>query len=175
MAIDAALKRASPFASLPHVALRALASQLQPKHVAKNERIVTEGERGDSLYLIRSGSVEVIKGKRLATLRAGDSFGEVALLTSAPRMATVRAMEDTHVLALTRDAFQTVAREHASVADYFHELVGVRFRGATGQHLLVPDPLTSIMPLLAAPRRKRYWLVLLMGVLLFALLTAAAH
>jgi RsiW-degrading membrane proteinase PrsW (M82 family) len=68
-----------------------------------------------------------------------------------------------------------VAREHAAVAAHFRELVGARFRGAPGQHLLVPDPLSTIMPLVGIRRRKRYWMVLLIGTLMFALLTVAAQ
>jgi CRP-like cAMP-binding protein/RsiW-degrading membrane proteinase PrsW (M82 family) len=176
MAIDAALKRASPFASLPRDALWSLAGQLQAQTVRAGDTIVRQGDAGDCFYLVHFGSVEVLRGKhRIALLRGGDSFGEVALLTPAPRTATVRALEDSELLVLTRDAFQAVAREYASVADYFRELVQLRFRGAPGQHLLLPDPLTTIMPLVGARRRKRYWVVLLIGVLLFALLSAVAH
>jgi RsiW-degrading membrane proteinase PrsW (M82 family) len=44
-----------------------------------------------------------------------------------------------------------------------------------GQHVLLPDPLSTIMPLLGTRRRKRYWLVLLIGVLVFGVLTVAAQ
>jgi len=176
MAIDTALKRASPFASLRREALWSLAQRLESRCATAGEMIIRQGEPGDCFYLIRSGSVAVTKGTRkIATLRAGDSFGEVALLTRAPRIASVTAMEDTELLSLTREAFQTVAQEQATVASYFRELIGVRFRGAAGQHVLLPDPLTTIMPLLGTRRRKRYWLVLLVGVFVFGLLTVAAQ
>jgi CRP-like cAMP-binding protein len=90
LAIDTALKRASPYAALPHSALRSLADQLQSQPVRSGEIVIRQGDVGDHLYLIRSGSVEVVKGKRrVAVLRAGDSFGEVAVLTAARRTATV--------------------------------------------------------------------------------------
>jgi CRP-like cAMP-binding protein len=176
MAIDTALKRASPYAMLPHNVLRALASDLQPQSVWRGEVIVNEGDAGDCLYLIRSGSVEVIKGRRrVATLGAGDSFGEVAVLTSAPRTATVRALERTDLLVLSGESFRAVAREHSVVAGHFRELLSARFHGAPTQHLLVPDPVATIMPLAGLRRRRRYWMVLLVGVLFFALLTVAAQ
>jgi CRP-like cAMP-binding protein/RsiW-degrading membrane proteinase PrsW (M82 family) len=176
MAIDTALKRASPYASLPQSALRSLASELQSEWVRRGEVVILEGDVGDRMYLIRSGSVEVVKGKRrVAVLRPGDSFGEVAVLTSVPRTATVRALEESELLALSGDAFRAMAHEHSAIAEHFRELVGARFHGAPGQHLLLPDPLSTIMPLVGVRRRKRYWLVLCVGILLFVLLTVAAQ
>jgi CRP-like cAMP-binding protein len=175
MAVDTALKRASPFATLPQAALQALVSELQPEQAQRGEVIVRQGEPGDRLYLIRSGSVEVTQARRrLAVLGQGDSFGEVAVLTDAPRTASVRALEETHLLALQRDAFQAVARQYAAVGAHFRELISARFHGAPGQHILIPDPLSTIMPLVGVRRRKRYWLVLLIGFVLFLLLSAAA-
>ncbi len=175
MTVDAALKRASPFAGLPHEAIWSLAEQLESRVAKDGAIIVRQGEPGDCFYLIRTGSVEVIRDRRrIAILAAGDSFGEVALLATSPRIATVRALEETELLILTRDAFQQVAHEQATVANYFRELIGVRFRGAAGQHLLLPDPVATIMPLVGQRRRRWYWLVLLIGVVLFGLATAAA-
>jgi len=37
-------------------------------------------------------------------------------------------------------------RAHAGLSDYFRELVGIRYRGAPGQHLLLPDPIATVMP-----------------------------
>jgi protease PrsW len=176
LAIDTALKRASPFASLPQPALWSLVHALEPRTVRAGELIIRQGDAGECMYLIRSGSVEVTKRKRrLAVLRPGDAFGELALLTTEPRSATVRALEDSQLLALGRDDFQAVARDNVAVAAYFRELIGARFRGAPNQHLLLPDPLATIMPLVSIRRRRRYWLVLLAGMLLFVLLTFAAQ
>src|SRR5262249_12590026 len=120
MSVDAALKRASPFAGLPPDAIWSLAEQLENRVTASGEGIVRQGDPGDCFYLVRTGSVAVIRdGRRIAKLGAGDSFGEVALLASTPRTATVRALEQTSLLVLTRDAFQRVAQEQATVANYF--------------------------------------------------------
>ena len=176
LTIDTALKRASPFASLPHAALRQLANELETRYVQPGEVIIRQGDMGDEMYLIRRGSVEVVRDRRrIAVLREGDAVGEIALLTSAPRTATVRALEETELLALARDAYHRVAVEHTSVGAHFRELISARFRGAAGQLLLLPDPLTTIMPLVGLRRRKRYWMVLACGTLLFWLLTVAAQ
>jgi CRP-like cAMP-binding protein len=64
------------------------------------DTIITEGESGDTAYLIVSGSVEVSVGegakeKILATLNAGEVFGEMCLIAPGPRSATVKARVET--------------------------------------------------------------------------------
>ncbi len=72
------------------------------------EALVTRGEAGESMFLILDGKVEVVGrntgGPRviLANLGAGDSFGEMSLVTGEPRNATVRALGDVMVLEITK-------------------------------------------------------------------------
>lgn len=69
--------------------------------------MISEGSVSDGrAYVIQSGSVEVIRGgKIIDTLGAGELFGEIALITSEPRTASVRVKEPTEVLVLNRDEF----------------------------------------------------------------------
>jgi CRP-like cAMP-binding protein len=77
----------------------------------RGERIVTQGQPGDSFFVIVKGRVAVSilspEGREivLSTLAAGDHFGEMALLDDAPRSATVSAAERSELAILTREAF----------------------------------------------------------------------
>jgi CRP-like cAMP-binding protein len=82
---------------------------------APGETIVSEGSLGDSIYLILSGSTEVYKegagGRRLASLDAGDFFGEMSLVEAAPRSASVIATGRTQVYRLPNQALHRLAQE----------------------------------------------------------------
>jgi CRP-like cAMP-binding protein len=77
----------------------------------RGERIVTQGQPGDSFFILVKGRVSVSilspEGREivLSTLSAGDHFGEMALLDEAPRSATVTAVERSELAVLTREAF----------------------------------------------------------------------
>ena len=77
-------------------------SRFRPREYAPQQAIVKEGGPGDAMFFITSGRVEVRKKDPntgidflLSELRAGMSFGEMALLTGKPRVATVVAVEPT--------------------------------------------------------------------------------
>lgn len=78
--------------------------------VDQGEYVFEEGERGDHFYVLVHGSVELRKAtgqgfKRLAVLRAGQAFGEMALLNQTPRSASAYALSDTYLLSVSRAAF----------------------------------------------------------------------
>jgi CRP-like cAMP-binding protein len=97
---------------------------------ARDSMIFSEGEPGDELYILQKGSVKIVKVADnrevlLAVLKAGDIFGEMALLEFKPRAACAVAYEDCVVLAVNRDNFdrmvssqpQIVARLTTLLAD----------------------------------------------------------
>src|SRR5579871_5436278 len=74
------------------------------------DTILTEGEAGDTAFLIVAGSVEVTigegaKARSVGTLDAGGVFGEMSLIDPGPRSATVKAVTDTECLVTTYDEF----------------------------------------------------------------------
>ncbi|HJZ83919.1 MAG TPA: cyclic nucleotide-binding domain-containing protein [Polyangia bacterium] len=93
------------FGGLIGDALERVASRLQHREVAAGQLLVTEGEPGREMFVIRAGAVEVFKAlgpveTRLALLRAGACFGEMALIDIQPRSAGVRAVEPSTVWSL---------------------------------------------------------------------------
>jgi len=74
--------------------------------VPEGEVLVREGEPGELFFVLVKGTAEVRKGKRrIATLGAGDFVGEIALMTDAPRTATVRTTSPVTALRATRKGF----------------------------------------------------------------------
>lgn len=107
------LRENSIFAPLPVATLERLSRDLAPVRVAAGEEIITQGEPGDSFYLIEEGEVEVIEnGVFRRTEGPGECFGEIALLNDVPRTATVRATADTSLLALEREQFIAAVTGH---------------------------------------------------------------
>jgi CRP-like cAMP-binding protein len=88
-----------------------LAVKLETRPFAPGEVIVRQGDEGDSFYVVREGLVDVTRQdgrarRKLATLKAGDYFGEMALLYNQPRIATVAGAEAGSVWRLGRHDFR---------------------------------------------------------------------
>jgi serine/threonine protein phosphatase PrpC len=82
--------------------------------------IVEEGESSERLYVVVTGSVEVLRGdRRIAKLPAGSHFGEMALLNLRPRSATVRATEDCRMLTIDRVSLYELLRHDGMLAAKF--------------------------------------------------------
>lgn len=99
---------------------------------AEGAVIFTEGDPGDKLYFVDRGEVEVTASgpageeRRLAVLRDGDYFGEMALLREAPRAATVRARAPSVLLALDREHFLELLRAAPEMRAAFEHGVEAR-------------------------------------------------
>jgi len=91
------------FAKLNRKTLDRLDRIMVQREFPAGKDIVTEGDTGAGFFLIENGKVEVIHGSTLlATLGKGDYFGEMAMLDGRPRVASVRAVETTTCLVMTR-------------------------------------------------------------------------
>jgi CRP-like cAMP-binding protein len=83
---------------------------------AKGDVMVREGAPGDDFFVLVKGSADARKAKKhLATLKAGDFVGEIALLSDAPRTATVTAMSDVTALKATRKGFAELLKTAPSI------------------------------------------------------------
>lgn len=109
-AAEAAIRRVSIFASLGDDAVTQLAQAARNVMYAANEAIVRQGDSGASMFVIVRGEAVVVlepSEQEVARLGEGAFFGEMSLLTGAPRNATVRAVTDMDLLEITVDAFRT--------------------------------------------------------------------
>jgi len=72
-----------------------------------------EGDAGEDMFVVLEGSIRLSRdGRELATMKAGNYFGEMSLLTSAPRSATATAVEPTRLAAITKSNFDLLVREN---------------------------------------------------------------
>lgn len=112
------------FADLSEETRAALMEHLHGEEFAAGELLFSEGDPGDSLYVIRRGGVEitVLSGETeeltVARLGKGEFLGEMSIFEGEPRSATCRAIEDTTVLRLHEDDLLDLIRTqpHAAVA-----------------------------------------------------------
>jgi MFS family permease len=126
--VETALLRELPiFASLPPPTLEGLAHSLQPVSASRGTVVIRQGEIGDRYYAIADGEVDVFCDARyLTTLGRGEGFGEIALLRSVPRTATVSARSDVHLYALDKDSFLMSVTGHASAAQAAETIISKR-------------------------------------------------
>ncbi|MBL6948707.1 MAG: SLC26A/SulP transporter family protein [Rhodospirillales bacterium] len=99
--------------------IRILRRQFRRRFFRPGETIFEEGGKGDSLYFLTRGRADVSiylsslgQDKRLQTLMDGSIFGEMAILDSKPRAATVRAVEDTLCYRLSIEAFELIKQKY---------------------------------------------------------------
>ena len=120
------------FSACSNRELRAIAGVVKEVDHPAGTVIATEGDPGVGLFVIVDGDAEVtIGGKRMAILRRGDFFGEIALLDGGPRSATVTARSDLRLLGLTEWVFRGLLQEHPSIAVKTLESMAGRLRDAT--------------------------------------------
>ncbi len=115
------LARTLLFSQLSADDLAAIAGRARFVRARDGEVLVRQGDRGDCLFVLLEGRAAVYKedeighSRLVAELRAGDVFGEVALLEKVPRTATVRARGDAALLLLNQAVFEELVLEHLGV------------------------------------------------------------
>src|SRR3954469_13166806 len=116
------LARVGLFPGLDRIALAKLVAYLEPLLIGDGLAVCHQGDPADGLYIIVRGTFGAFAvapdggATRLATLRAGDFFGEMGLLTNEPRTATVRAEGAGEVLRLESGRFLQLCRQDTTVA-----------------------------------------------------------
>ena len=124
---------ASPlFHAIPLEAKCPLLECMTPIHVKTGERFISQGDEGDTFYIIQEGSCVVNVEKNgtrhaISRLRSGDIVGEIALLTGEPRTANVDAETDMVLWSLSREQFDSLCNDYPDLLDFLTELVTHRF------------------------------------------------
>ena len=109
------------FEGIPEEELEHLLNDVTIKELDDEEVLIVEGEVGQTAYLILEGEVEISRAAgdgevAVAVRHVGELVGEMALLMEAPRNATVRARNNTTVMEITADNFQTVLASRPKTA-----------------------------------------------------------
>ena len=110
------------FEELPQDKWDELTRAVEHRVVAPRTIIFRQGDSGDGFYVIRSGKVRVFRRDsdgfetELSVLGAGESFGEMALVTGEARSANVEAMEETHLMVLSKEQFERILRDFPDIS-----------------------------------------------------------
>jgi CRP-like cAMP-binding protein len=111
------LRKVPLFSGMPPSELSHLAGIAEEYVFYTEETIITEGDHGDSLYLIVEGTVRVHRGAvTLAELGPDDYFGEMSILDGEPRSASVTANTDCSLLCISQADFHDILSRHHEVA-----------------------------------------------------------
>jgi small-conductance mechanosensitive channel/CRP-like cAMP-binding protein len=100
-------------------------------HYGRGERVIEEGAEGDSMFIVLRGSVHVSVLRngshiRLGSMRSGDCFGEMSLLTGEPRSATIRADSDCEVLEISKDVMGAIMRDSPQCLNQLSDILAKR-------------------------------------------------
>lgn len=131
MAHEEFLARVPIFANCSSAEIAAITAVAQESGFQAGQVIVTQGTPGQAFYLVISGRVEIIRdGQSLGAFGPGDFFGEMSLLDSAPRSATIRAIDPTTCLMLSSWDFKALLEAHPAIAIKLLEVLSRRLRVA---------------------------------------------
>src|SRR5438270_13931729 len=105
------------FSDLENRELEQIAGSMKERRFAAGQTVATEGEQGVGFFGIESGTAKVsVGGEERRTLGPGDYFGEIALIASSDRTATVTAEDDLKCWGMTSWTFRPIIEENPSVA-----------------------------------------------------------
>jgi cAMP-dependent protein kinase regulator len=109
------------FMALDEEELHVVIDAMDEKRVQAGVNVITEGEKGDHLYVVEEGTLECYKQfpgeahpKHLKNYEPGDAFGELALLYNAPRAATIKSKTDCVLWVLDRNTFNHIVKDAAA-------------------------------------------------------------
>jgi CRP-like cAMP-binding protein len=131
------LARVGILEGLSQPQLRQIADLFHEHVFEAGSTVIREGERGArvlAFFVVAEGEAAVtLAGARVSTLRPGDHFGEMALISDSPRTATVTATSELRCLTLSSWEFRSFVEAHPPVAWRLLETMAVRIEQTAGQ------------------------------------------
>jgi CRP/FNR family transcriptional regulator, cyclic AMP receptor protein len=110
------LKRVPLFSKLDKKGLQDVAHIADELDLPAGKEMATEGDRGREFFVLLKGEAEVTRqGEKINTMKEGDFFGEIALVTKMPRTATVVATSDVDVLVITERDFDSLLKKSPEI------------------------------------------------------------
>ena len=123
------LKSADIFSSIPDSILAHIASIAEDLEISAGQTFIHQGDLGTCMYIICHGRVAIHdENTRFAELGPGRVVGEMAVLDPEPRSASVTALEDTSLLRIDKDAFDSVLVDHPDIAQAVIQVLCRRLR-----------------------------------------------
>jgi serine/threonine protein phosphatase PrpC len=115
------------FARLSERELLRVMQAVEPRDYVDGAVVMTEGDKGDELFIVLDGTVRVSRGDQVLTrLGPGEHFGEMALIRSVPRSATITAEGSASLIAIRRaDFFEILRKEHEIAVKMLWQFLGV--------------------------------------------------
>ncbi|MGD0713229.1 MAG: cyclic nucleotide-binding domain-containing protein [Gaiellaceae bacterium] len=127
------IKRVPLFAGCSKKELQEIAALADELALPEGRKLTSEGATGKEFVVIVQGAADVRrKGRKVNALRAGDFLGEIALITGAPRTATVTTTMPTRVLVITAQAFRSLLRRTPSLQLKVLEALAARLPEESG-------------------------------------------
>jgi len=112
--------------------VRLLVPNVQVHEFGAGETLFTQGDTGDTMYIIRRGKVEILgrtengATRHIAVLGRPQIIGEAGMMTGEPRNATCRAQIDVEVLELNRESFSHLFKQHPEAVEQISEVIANR-------------------------------------------------
>ncbi len=126
------------------------------KIIPKGTVLFREGDIGQEMYIIQSGRVKISKTvrnieKTLSVIGKGEFFGEMAILNDKPRSATAEVVDDSEILVIDRNTFETMIKGNTEIALRIIKKLSQRLQEADNQieNLLIKDNTSRLVNLLA--------------------------
>jgi anion transporter len=138
------------FSGLSREDIAKILGKLEEKSFPPGTTIISQGDKGDSFYIIQSGAVQVVLessgGRResIAVLGPQESFGEMALLSGEPRSATIITVKDTTVWRLTREAWNELIEKYPTWLLHFCASLSKRLARVEQQYSQGRDAFNSL-------------------------------